>query len=286
MLATAKMNSWVIDPASFVFSPAITYLSWFITAFLSGIWMAAQTTQTWWQARSLSTKQSMLVSLIAVIIAACMAAICIRAWVNPDQGYRNDVVPDFWVGLSTVGQSLKNPTEALNYPIQQRRPTRNRVHVFVAFDQEGYRYRVGMDSFAEVSLVSPRLIKEHWAMTNDPGVIMRGIGGGKEVHKQVTVPLRSQWGAPLDELERFAAEPPNGVDILMGLDIQEKLGAVIDRRAATVTMLKHKLEIRTAPSPEVTRRMNAEPVTVVATNAGCNFAYTAVRNAGLSLRVE
>ena len=154
----------------------------------------------------------------------------------------------------------------------------------MAFDQEGYRYRVGVDSFAEVSLISPRLIKEHWAVTNGPGVIMRGIGGGKEVHKQVTVPPRSQWGAPLDELEMFAAEPPNGVDVLMGLDIQEQLGAVTYRRAATVTMLQHKLEIRTAPTPEVTRRMNVEPLTVVATNAGCNFAYAAVRNAGL--RVE
>ena len=48
--------------------------------------------------------------------------------------------------------------------------------------------------------------------------------------------------------------------------------------------MQHKLEIRTAPSPEVTRRMNVEPLTVVATNAGCNFAYAAVRNAGL--RVE
>ena len=126
------------------------------------------------------------------------------------------------------------------------------MHVFVAFDQEGHRYRVGVDSFAEVSLVSPRLIKKHWAVTTGPVVIMRGIGGGKAVHKQVNVPLRSQWGAPLDELEMFAAEPPNGVDILMGLDIQEKMGAVIDRRAATVTMLQHKLEIRTDPSPEVT----------------------------------
>ena len=173
--------------------------------------MAAQTTQTWWQERSLSTKNSMLVSLMAVIIAACMAAIGIRAWAKPDQGYSNEVVPDFWVGPSTVGQSLKNATEVLTYPIQQQRPTRNRVHVFVAFDQEGHRYRVGVVSFAEVSLVSPRLIKKHWAMTNGPCVIMPGIGGGKEVHKQVTVPLRSQLGAPLDELEMFAADPPNGV---------------------------------------------------------------------------
>ena len=70
----------------------------------------------------------------------------------------------------------KNATETLTYPIQRTRPTRNRVHVFIAFDQEGCRYRAGVDSFAEVSLISPRLIKEHWTVTNGPGVIMRGIG--------------------------------------------------------------------------------------------------------------
>ena len=75
MLATTKMNSWILDPASFVFSPAITYLSWIITVWLSGIWMAAHTTRSWWKDGSLSTKNSMLMSLVAVIIAACIAAI-------------------------------------------------------------------------------------------------------------------------------------------------------------------------------------------------------------------
>ena len=75
MLASAQMNSWIIDPASYLVGPAVAFFSWFITALLSGIWMAAHTTQTWWKARSHSTKKSMMLSLVAMIMAACMAAV-------------------------------------------------------------------------------------------------------------------------------------------------------------------------------------------------------------------
>ena len=105
LLASAKMKTWITDPASYMVSPAVVFLSWIINALLSGVWMVAHSTQTWWNDRSHSTKKTMLLSLIAVIMAACMAAIGIRAWVDPDQGYSEGLVPDFWVGPSTMGQS-------------------------------------------------------------------------------------------------------------------------------------------------------------------------------------
>ena len=57
------------------------------------------------------------------------------------------------------------------YARQQQKSTNTKVHVFIAFevsfDDDGTAYHVGVDSFAEVSLISPRLVKEmaasYWA---------------------------------------------------------------------------------------------------------------------------
>ena len=45
-----------------------------------------------------------------------------------------------------------------------------------------------------------------------------------------------------------------------------------------------KIEVKTESTSKVTTRMNTPPITVVATNAGCNFAYAAVRNAGFTVK--
>ena len=71
-------------------------------------------------------------------------------------------------------------------------------------------------------------------------------------------------------------DTPEGVNILMGLDIQDKLGTIINRPASTITFESQKLNVKTEVVDIVTARMQSA-------NAGCNFAYAAVRNAGFSV---
>ena len=69
----------------------------------------------------------------------------------------------------------------------------------------------------------------------------------------------------------------------MGLDIQDYLETVIDRPASTIMFNRWKVSVKTDTAATVTARVKAPPITVVATNAGFNFAYAAVRNAGFSV---
>ena len=59
-------------------------------------------------------------------------------------------------------------------------------------------------------------------------------------------------------------DTPKGVDILMGLDIQDVLGTVIDRPASTIMFDLHKVNVKTDRADTVTARMRAPPITVVA----------------------
>ena len=85
-------------------------------------------------------------------------------------------------------------------------------------------------------------------------------------------------------MQLYVGDTPEGVDILMGLDIQEPLGTIIDRPASVIRFQSQKIEVKTESTSKVTTRMKTPPITVVATNAGCNFAYAAVRNAGFTVR--
>ena len=67
----------------------------------------------------------------------------------------------------------------------------SQIHTFVAFDKLGNRYRVGVDSYAEISLISPTLVKPSWDTIelNAASIQMSGIGGKELATKAVTLPL-------------------------------------------------------------------------------------------------
>ena len=67
----------------------------------------------------------------------------------------------------------------------------HRVHVFTAFDDLGNPYRVGVDSFAEISLIDPDVIKPQWNRTSKQ-VWASGIGGKKLASEFMTMPFRAQ----------------------------------------------------------------------------------------------
>ena len=113
---------------------------------------------------------------------------------------------------------------------------------------------------------------------------MVGIGRGKIASKAVTLPISLQWAQKPVDMQLYVGDTPEGVDILMGLDIQEPLGTIIDRPASVIRFQGQKVEVKTESTARVTTRMKTPPITVVATNAGCNFAYAAVRNAGFTVQ--
>ena len=57
---------------------------------------------------------------------------------------------------------------------------------------------------------------------------MSDIGGKELATKAVMLPLHMQWGQPMLNSKLYVGDTLKGVDILMGLDIQDYLGTVID----------------------------------------------------------
>ena len=286
LTATIKLNEWCIHPVMFwcgvIFHP-IMFIMGIISCFSQ---MGCRATKALIGAVPAEAKQMIIMVIIGICIASICAAFGINTWTSPSESEHhytrlNAVRPDCWTNDSAIPDSLQNSRNASVYPISNPNPSRSKVHVFTAFDTEGAMYRVGVDSFAEISLIAPHLVKDHWDKNTEASVSMKGIGGRKVAEHCVTVPLKAQWGAPTDHFDVFAIEPPHGVDILMGLDIQDKLGTIINREQSTVSFSRHKLVIKTELSATVTRRMSIPPITVVATNSGCNFIYAAVRNAGI-----
>ena len=68
--------------------------------------------------------------------------------------------------------------------------SRSRIHTFVAFDKLGNRYRVGVDSYAEISMISTNAVKASWDTINlkAAAVKMSGIGGLKLANKAMVLP--------------------------------------------------------------------------------------------------
>ena len=129
-----------------------------------------------------------------------------------------------------------------------------------------------------------KAVKASWGTIDlkAAAVKMSGIGGTKLANKAVVLPTLLQWGQPPVNMSLYAGDTPYGVVILMGLDIQDELQTVIDRSrpASTIMFHRQKVNMKTDNADTVTARMRSLPITVVATNAGCNCAYAAVRNAG------
>ena len=81
---------------------------------------------------------------------------------------------------------------------------------------------------------------------------MSGIGGKELATKAVKMPIRLQWGQPTFGSTLYVGDTPKGVDILMGLDIQDVLGTVIDRPASTIMFNLHKITVKTDRADTVT----------------------------------
>ena len=153
--------------------------------------------------------------------------------------------------------------------------TSGNVGVFNAFLPSGHRVTVGPDTFCDVSMISPAQVDPAWPATkvNDP-LWLNGIGGTTVCDTVVQVPLRLQWGAPTDTLLMYVGETPPGVDVILGRDMLNVLGGMLDCSADRFFVKAHKLDIPLDSIDNNTARVRAAPLKVMATSSGCSFAYS------------
>ena len=171
----------------------------------------------------------------------------------------------------------------------------NRVGVFNAFiphrdpsDHNDTRITVGPDSFADVSLIDPSVVDPSWESVDLPPVSVSGFDGlsSNLLVKAVKVPLRLQWGAPINPVDAFVAPTPANVDFLMGCDVMDAFGrgTTIDRGATRVVFPSERLSVPLETIQSNLSRVNAAPQRVLTTCSGCNFVYCTMRNLGYSIK--
>ena len=118
-----------------------------------------------------------------------------------------------------------------------------------------------------------------------PQFNVRGIGGlSSPVSTAVQVPIRLQYGAPLTYIYAYIGATPSNVDLLMGCDVLDFLGAEVNRKSFTTTFSALGLAVPMATVTENLSRVAAKPMSVLATCSGCNLAYATVRNLGFSVK--
>ena len=133
--------SWCIDPAmqiaAFSMGPAI----WAYTLIHSIVTAIAHSAPDKLGGLSSAAQKASIYSVVCLIIMGSLAALGILLFTTPVP----NILPDCWHVSATVGQSLPSTPEAPGFP-STANDARHRVHVFIAFDEEGNSYCVGVDT--------------------------------------------------------------------------------------------------------------------------------------------
>ena len=211
-----------------------------------------------------------------VLTAVAVAAVAACAGIVPDSALIGDQKSEFGAVLPTIA-SAATPQHT------------HTVGVFNAFTgkapHSSHRITVGPDSFADITLIAPAAVHPKWNTVTVPQFSVRGIGGlSSPVSTAVQVPIRLQYGAPLTYIYAYIGATPSNVDLLMGCDVLDFLGAEVNRKSFTTTFSALGLAVPMATVTENLSRVAAKPMSVLATCSGCNLAYATVRNLGFSVK--
>ena len=113
-------------------------------------------------------------------------------------------------------------------PVNDRIPQLSRVEGHVGHDPQGKPIVVAPDSMADATLIHPTKVSPEWTRLDPVPMQVHGIGN-TTISEHVQVPIRQQWGAPIDCLTAYIAKTPQGVDLLLGVDNIDRLAIVVDR---------------------------------------------------------
>ena len=162
--------------------------------------------------------------------------------------------------------------------------TSGNVGVFNGFLPSGSRLTIGPDTFCDVSMIDPAKVDPTWPSRKVTSPMwLNGIGGTAALDTVVLVPVRLQWGAPVDTLLMYVGATPPGVDVIMGRDVLNALGGIVDCTADRFFVAAHKLDIPIDSIASNRARVDAPPMTVMATSSGCSLAYCTMRNLGFTI---
>ena len=94
-----------------------------------------------------------------------MAAIGIHAWHDASEHQSSAAAPDVEWYSRDEDYVMRRVNEHRTRTVAcaaTEMASRRRAHTFVAFDKLGNRYRVGVDSYAEISMISKKAVKASW----------------------------------------------------------------------------------------------------------------------------
>ena len=119
----------------------------------------ASTPMVMWKTMNHQTKSFIKSCASASIMLLITAALGIYTWESPETSFRaidtgrlrNPM--DGWGDSNKISDALAQVQQRNISAVATDQDT-HRVHVFTAFDDLGNPYRVGVDSFAEISLIS------------------------------------------------------------------------------------------------------------------------------------
>ena len=166
----------------------------------------------------------------------------------------------------------------------------DQVHLHMAFDRQSKGYKVGMDSFAEASVIRAGAVNPEWIQWKEDAVKERltGLGGTVIGDHSVRMELAQRMNLGIDHLTALVVDDlPGGIDIIIGKHHQRLLGLVHSQHMANRYHLKnenHDVTIQAEPAEVLTSRMERPPLKVLATSAGCNFFYETMINQGFRIK--
>ena len=208
------------------------------------------------------------------------------------------MIMSMWIGVASANDTATTPISHSAHWLQERAiympvqapaapsaPTQmgGRVKGYVAYSDSGSPLVVGPDTMADVTLISPSKVDPSWHRYSAGTVHMQGIGYGNATEK-VTVPIRQQWGATVDYIDAFIGPTPTGVDMILGVDHLRTYEASIDTSTDIMVLQATKLIIQLDSFAAIQSRMASPPITVLATNSGCNLAFISFMNLGFRIK--
>jgi len=155
------------------------------------------------------------------------------------------------------------------------------IGVIISYTERGKPLRVLVDTASDVTMMSPTAVDELMKSTKlRNSVPIQGLGA-QEPDTEVVASVVWQHGMKPKPVRCLVVQLPPGIDLLMGVGLQDDLQTVVDRPNSRVRFGKDRVVAPLMTISEATRNLDAKPISVVAACSGASFGYGALRNLGI-----
>jgi site-specific DNA-cytosine methylase len=155
------------------------------------------------------------------------------------------------------------------------------IGVIISYTDGGKPLRVLVDTASDVTMMSPTAIDKLMKSTKlRNSVPIQGLGA-QEPDTEVLASVVWQHGMKPKSVRCLVVQLPPGIDMLMGVGLQDDLQTVVDRPNSRVRFGKDRVVAPLMTISEATRNLDAKPISVVAACSGASFGYGALRNLGI-----